>query len=319
MLLAVSLWLVAPVAARAEMLLVDGSLTASDGAKGDHLGQAIAVSGDVLVTTATFAPTGGIPTGAAYVFERDPATGAWVERKKLMPPDGAAFDKFGTSVAVAGDTVAIGAPWADIAGVREQGAVYAFERNAGGADNWGEVAKLTDAGVGGSGDLGAALALAGDLLAVGAPNADHLQGRVLLFERDRGGLTPGARSRPSRTPMSGVPAPATAAGLPSSAARSRSTATGCWSGRKAPTSATTTRTMAPPTCSPATPPTATAGPTPPGWSRTRRRSASAAASLPSSRRNPLMCARRWSAAPTRTAPATMTASAPRSRSPAIRR
>jgi hypothetical protein len=186
-LVALGIWLVAPVAARAEMLLVNGSLLASDGAEGDHLSQAVAVSGDVLVTTAPFARIGDVPTGAAYVFLRDPATGAWVERKKLMPPDGAAFDKFGTAVAVAGDTVAIGAPWADIAGVREQGAVYVFERDAGGADNWGEVAKLTDAGVGGSGDLGAAVALAGDLLAVGAPNADHLQGRVLLFARDRGG------------------------------------------------------------------------------------------------------------------------------------
>ena len=186
-LIALGLWFIAPLAARAEMLLVNGSFVASDGAVNDHLGQAVAVSGDMLVATAPYASINAVPSGAAYLFLRDPATGAWIERKKLVPLDGASFDQFGSSVAVAGDTIAIGAPWADIAGVKEQGAVYVFERNAGGSDNWGQVAKLTDASAGPSANLGAAVALSGDLLAVGVPKADHDQGRVLLFERDRGG------------------------------------------------------------------------------------------------------------------------------------
>ena len=51
-LVALGIWLVSPVAARAVMLLVNGSLLASDGAEGDHLGQAVAVSGDVEETLA---------------------------------------------------------------------------------------------------------------------------------------------------------------------------------------------------------------------------------------------------------------------------
>jgi hypothetical protein len=186
MLTAFGLWFIAPLAVRGEMLLVNGSFVVGDGAENDHLGQAVAVSGDMLVATTPYASANGAPSGAAYLFLRDPATGAWIERKKLTPLDGAAYDKFGASVAVVGDVIAIGAPSADIAGVQEQGAVYVFERNAGGSDNWGQVAKLTDS-VGGSANLGAAVALSGDVLAVGVPKADHDQGRVLLFERDLGG------------------------------------------------------------------------------------------------------------------------------------
>ena len=123
MLIAFGLWFIAPLAVRGEMLLVNGSFVASDGAENDHLGQAVAVSGDMLVATAPYASANGAPSGAAYLFLRDPATGAWIERKKLTPLDGGAYDTFGSSIAVAGDALAIGAPWADIAGVREQGAV----------------------------------------------------------------------------------------------------------------------------------------------------------------------------------------------------
>ena len=46
-LTALGLWFIAPLAVRGEMLLVNGSFVASDGAENDHLGQAVAVSGDM--------------------------------------------------------------------------------------------------------------------------------------------------------------------------------------------------------------------------------------------------------------------------------
>ena len=72
------------------------------------------------------------------------------------------------SVAIDGDTVVLGASRAKVGSVLQQGAVYVFERHAGGVDNWGQVAKLTDDSVRPVGNFGSSIAIEGDLLAVGA-------------------------------------------------------------------------------------------------------------------------------------------------------
>ncbi len=64
------------------------------------------------------------------------------EVKKLLASDAEAWDEFGYSVAVSGDTAVVGARWEDAEG-DEAGAAYVFQRNQGGAGNWGEVTKLT--------------------------------------------------------------------------------------------------------------------------------------------------------------------------------
>lgn len=50
-----------------------------------------------------------------------------------------AGDEFGGSVAISGHTLVVGAMRDDDAGF-ESGSAYVFDRNQGGADNWGEVA-----------------------------------------------------------------------------------------------------------------------------------------------------------------------------------
>ena len=69
------------------------------------------------------------------------------EVKKLTASDGEHADQLGTSVAVSGDTAVAGAPYEDSSG-DNSGAAYVFQRDQGGAGNWGEVKKLTasDAG-----------------------------------------------------------------------------------------------------------------------------------------------------------------------------
>ena len=56
----------------------------------------------------------------------------------------------------------------------------------GGADNWGLVTKLTEATASPVANFGSSLALKGDLLAVGSSRGGT-NGRVTIFERDRGG------------------------------------------------------------------------------------------------------------------------------------
>jgi len=168
-------------------ILVDTKLVTSEEGAAEQFGSALAVSGDVLVTTAPFAVVDGRQSaGAAYIFLRDPATQAWTEYKKLLPHDGAAFDQFGIHVAIDQETVAVGAPNADVRGTFQQGAVYIFQRHQGGTDNWGEVVKLTDDSVGSGGHFGSAIAIKGDLLVVGASEGRSRRGQVTLFERNRG-------------------------------------------------------------------------------------------------------------------------------------
>jgi hypothetical protein len=100
----------------------NAKLTASDGAAGDLFGFDVAINGDtVVVGSATFAP------GAAYVFFK-PATG-WASTStfdaKLTASDGTPGNAFGAS-AVSGDTVVVGAEFANIGSSILQGASYVY-------------------------------------------------------------------------------------------------------------------------------------------------------------------------------------------------
>lgn len=118
----------------------------------------------------------------------DPLT--WIPVKRLTASDGAAFDEFGGSVALDGDTLLVGATGADVDGESNQGAVYLFQRDHGGPDGWGEVAKLTSPEGGAFDNFGDALALQGDELFVGAKDADvnggSGRGAVFVFRQNAG-------------------------------------------------------------------------------------------------------------------------------------
>ncbi len=85
----------------------------------------------------------GIPpptdSGSAHVFERNTAsamcteTGTldpWCHQAKLTASDGAAFDDFGISVSVSGDTVVVGAVNDDALSGFDFGSAYVFVRDA---------------------------------------------------------------------------------------------------------------------------------------------------------------------------------------------
>ena len=82
------------------------------------------------------------------MFERNQGTGSWGQVQKLTAgSDAGAGDFFGSAVSISGDVVVVGAYLNDDAGA-DSGSAYVFERNQGGADNWGEVKKLTAFGRG---------------------------------------------------------------------------------------------------------------------------------------------------------------------------
>jgi hypothetical protein len=165
-------------------------LTASDAAGDDEFGWSVASSGDTAVVGAYLDGDAGSASGSAYVFERNrDGTDAWGQVAKLTASDAAAFDNFGNTVAVSGDTVVVGANGDDDGG-DASGSAYIFERNQGGADAWGQVAKLIASDAAADDQFGRSVAISVDTIAVGARWDDDngsASGLAYIFERNQGG------------------------------------------------------------------------------------------------------------------------------------
>ncbi len=140
-------------------------LTAPDDPPADSLGNpdmfgvAVAISGDTIVVGDTGNDTvAGREVGSVYVFVRTGDT--WSEQARLSGD--AAFDLFGRSVDIQGDTTVVGAN-----GAGADGAAFVFVRSG---DSWSEQAELTapDAGPGAD-NFGYAVALEDDAIVVGGP------------------------------------------------------------------------------------------------------------------------------------------------------
>ncbi|MGB3800979.1 MAG: PKD domain-containing protein [Lewinella sp.] len=144
-------------------------LIAADGADGDFFGVDMAISGDLAIVGALYDDDKGRDSGSAYLFARNAeGTDQWGLVKKFYAADAAAGDAFGARVAIRGDLAIVSAPEND-----GKGSTYVFARNAGGADQWGQIAKLT-ASDGANGDwFGISVAIDGELIIVGASRNDQ--------------------------------------------------------------------------------------------------------------------------------------------------
>lgn len=160
-------------------------LVASDGGALQRLGSSVAIDGDTVVVGAIGADA---DRGAAYVFMKP--LGGWSgivnETAKLTPQQRAQNDLFGTSVAVHGDSVVVGATW-----VAGRGAGYVFVKPPGGWVSTNESAKLI-ASDGAYGDtFGESVAIDAETIVVGAPHVDlggnSSQGAAYLFVKPSGG------------------------------------------------------------------------------------------------------------------------------------
>ena len=145
-------------------------LTASNGAWADGFGGYVSVSGDTAAIGATGANNS---LGAAYVFARSGE--AWSQQQELTAFDGAAYDKFGSSVAVGGDTAVIAA--------FGRGAAYVFVRTSAA---WSLQQELTPPQGTAPGGFGESVSVSGDTLAVGAGAANNYQGIAYIFVRSAG-------------------------------------------------------------------------------------------------------------------------------------
>ncbi len=163
-------------------------LVGSDSAAQDSHGFSVAISGDTAVVGAPRNSGGaGLQNrGSAYVYVRN-SSGAWTFQQKLVPSDGATTDQFGYSVAINGNTVAVGRYNTTTGQNRGDGKVYIFTRTG---TIWTETQTLQSNDIA-QGDLfGNSLAFENDTLVVGALNktngANFFQGAAYVFTRTGG-------------------------------------------------------------------------------------------------------------------------------------
>jgi glutamine cyclotransferase len=161
-------------------------LIASDGADGDSFGSSVAISGNTVVVGVLSDDIGtNTDQGSAYIYQRNQGgTNTWGEVKKLFASDGTGSDWFGSSVAISGYTVVVGAPINN----GSQGSVYLFERDQGGANTWGEVKKLIASDGAVSNYFGYSVDIDSNTVVVGVPGRSKFRGIAYLYKRDAGGL-----------------------------------------------------------------------------------------------------------------------------------
>lgn len=134
----------------------------------DYLGKSVAISGSTVVVGVP--GRGTYDRGAAHVFSRNQGgPDRWGQVAMRTAADGVDFDQFGTSVSISGNRLIVGLDTG-----KHVGAAYVFERDRGGANQWGQLAKLKPVDVNTTSKIhfGKSVSISGGTVAVGAPNDD---------------------------------------------------------------------------------------------------------------------------------------------------
>lgn len=161
-------------------------LKASNTDDGDRFGISVAVSRDTIVVgsrnessdatgiNGTQGNNNSLNAGAAYVFVRE--SGIWTQQAYLKASNAGLQDQFGATVAIAGDTIVVGAPFErnQVGGINGDetdnslswaGAAYVFERTG---TNWAQQAYLKAPDPDQLDFFAGAVAISGDTIVVGA-------------------------------------------------------------------------------------------------------------------------------------------------------
>ncbi|MFN9986853.1 MAG: FG-GAP repeat protein, partial [Pirellula sp.] len=155
-------------------------LLAPDALANDQFGVSVAIDGNRAVVGAHLANGIGNDSGKAYIYEFDGTS--WNCVTTLVAHDQAASDYYGNSVAISGNTVAIGS-YLDDDGASNTGSVYVY---TGSGSTWTLQQKLTASDRASSDYFGQAIALDGNRLVVGAYLDNTLyndSGSVYVFDR----------------------------------------------------------------------------------------------------------------------------------------
>lgn len=151
-----------------------------DAATNDRFGVSIAISGDTMVVGAEWEDTApNTDNGAAYVFVRN--SGVWSIQQKLIADNAASSDNFGHSVAIAGNTIVVGALYQDGTAFNA-GAAYVFIRSNG---IWSQQGYLQANDAAANDQFGISVSISVDSIVVGAYQPSG-NGAAYVFVRSNG-------------------------------------------------------------------------------------------------------------------------------------
>lgn len=145
----------------------------------DRFGEAVAISGDLIVAGCKYDNDAGHSAGAAYVF-RD-AGGQWVEEAKLIGDLTDEGDILGWDVAIDDGRIVVGVPFRSDGGLLFSGSALVFEQVNG---VWTQVARLTSPAPEAGEYFGVSVAVEGDAVLVGATGSNS----AYAFERGEDGV-----------------------------------------------------------------------------------------------------------------------------------
>lgn len=187
-----------------------GYLKASNTDAYDGFGESVAISGDTVVVGAKYESSDATEvngdqgnndadgSGAAYVYVRSGTT--WSQQAYLKASNAESADFFGSSVAIWGDTICVGAPFecSGAAGVNgnesdnsvtTSGAVYVFVRSG---TNWSQEAYLKASNPGIGDQFGSSISISNDTVVVGAIGEDSNATGINGNENDNSATFAGA-------------------------------------------------------------------------------------------------------------------------------
>ncbi|MFN8346810.1 MAG: hypothetical protein U0X91_17550 [Spirosomataceae bacterium] len=183
----------------------------------DQLGSTIATDGEIAVIGAASDDQGGLDRGAVYILGKNVGgPNNWGLVKKVINGSGtntstqtfintgsANGDRFGFSVSISGNVIAVGASFDIHGGVVRGGATYLLGKDVGGTDTWGLIKKIVNGPGTNTATLnfinvgnanfdffGYSVYLSGNTLAVGARSDDQGgpdRGAVYVLGKDTGG------------------------------------------------------------------------------------------------------------------------------------
>ena len=156
-------------------------MTAYDGGPHHNFGYSVAIHDDTAIVGTQINAGGSV-----YIYDRNQGgVDAWGLVTTISKPNGS----FGNAVSVCDDTLIVGSFRDDDLGT-ESGSVYVYDRNQGGGNAWGQVAKVVASDGSANEWFGYSVSVDGDTLVVGTPfdeDTPPTSGSAFVYQRDYGG------------------------------------------------------------------------------------------------------------------------------------
>jgi len=162
-------------------ILEEYKILAFDGDYNDYFGKSLAIDDNWLVIGALYDDVNGEKSGSVYVYYYDDVD--WQFHSKLIPPDGAPYDRFGYAVDISQGNIVVGAVYDDDIG-EDAGSVYVYTYDF---DLWTLKTKLHSSNQNAEDFFGVTVSIDSNKLAVGSVYNDQNginSGSVSIFVYD---------------------------------------------------------------------------------------------------------------------------------------